>query len=116
MVATFDADMVPIKEEQLKALNIEDVSDFDMALGPRSDPEIMGDQISTALVEKGIAICKLFVAPDDLEAMVATADKAIGDFNFVRLPLELEAGYLGKGGTGKTMSLDMEDEDLEDYI
>merc|ERR1719424_1704492 len=48
--------------------------------------------------------------------MVATADRAIEESCFVRLPLELEPGYLGQDGAGKTMSLDMEDEFLDDYI
>jgi len=116
MVATFDADMVPIKEQHLRPLTIDDVDGYDMVLGPRSDQQIMGEQITMAIVEKGIAVCKLFVAPDDLEAMVATAERAVADSNFVRLPVELEPGYLGMGGTGKTMSLDMEDDDLEDYL
>jgi polyketide synthase-associated protein len=116
MVATFDADMVPIREENLKALGINDMEGIDMVLGPRSDPEVMGEQITTAIVEKGIAVCKLFVSPEDLQSMVATAEKAVADDSFVRLPAELETGYLGREGTGKTMSLDMEDEELEDYI
>jgi polyketide synthase-associated protein len=116
MVATFDADMVLIEEQHLKALTIEDVEGFDLALGPRSDPSVMGEHIATAIVEKGIAVCKLFVSPDDLEGLLSTAEEAIKNDEFVRLPLEMEPGYLGMEGTGKTMSLDMEDEDLEDYI
>jgi len=116
MVATFDALMVPAKEQNLKSLNFKDVADYDIALGPRSDPTVMGEEITSALVLNGIAVCKLFMSPDDMESMVATADKAIEDGNFVRLPPELESGYLGQDGTGKTMDLDMEDEDLESYI
>lgn len=116
MLATFEAELVPITEKYLKALSIDDVDGFDMALGPRSDPAIMGEQITAAIVEKGIAVCKLFIAPDDMEGMVTTADRAIKEDNFVRLPLELEPGYLGREGTGKTMSLDMDDEDLDGYI
>lgn len=116
MVATFDADMLPIKEQHLRPLSIEDVDGFDMVLGPRSNPAVMGEEIASAIVEKGVAVCKLFLAPDDLKDMGETAQKAIKSGDFLRLPPELEPGYLGKDGTGKTMSLDMEDEEIEEYI
>lgn len=116
MVATFDALMVPVKEQNLKPLKFEHVEEYDIALGPRSDPAVMGEEITSAVLLKGVAVCKLFMSPDDMESMLSVADQAIGDGNFVRLPPELEPGYLGQGGTGKTMDLDLEDEDLESYI
>lgn len=116
VVATFDALMVPVKEEFLRALGTADIEGFDVALGPRSDPEVMGEEISDLLAMSGAALCKLFIAPDDLEGMKAVGSKCLEAGDFVRLPSELEPGYLGKDGTAKTMSLDMESEDAEDFI
>mmetsp|Transcript_58665 Transcript_58665/g.110400 ORF Transcript_58665/g.110400 Transcript_58665/m.110400 type:complete len:942 (+) Transcript_58665:64-2889(+) len=116
VVATFDALMVPVKEEFLRALGTADIEEFDVALGPRSDPEVMGEEITDLLAMSGAALCKLFIAPEDLEGMVAVGSKCLDAGDFVRLPSELEPGYLGKDCTAKTMNLDMESEDAEDFV
>lgn len=116
MVATFNADLVAVKEASLKPLVTGDIDDFDMALGPRSDPATMGEELANLLGSKGAALCRLFVAPEDLTSMVEVADRCVSQADFVRLPLELEPGYLGKDGAGKTMNLDLDSEDTDDFV
>mmetsp|Transcript_5422 Transcript_5422/g.11435 ORF Transcript_5422/g.11435 Transcript_5422/m.11435 type:complete len:963 (+) Transcript_5422:81-2969(+) len=117
MVATFGANMLAVKENQLRPLVSADVEDFDIVLGPASKPEVMTSEITDALARKGHALCKLFISPDDLEAMVTVAEKADKeDGAFTRLASEIEPGYLGRNGTGKTLSIDMDGPDTADFV
>eukprot|EP00421_Protoceratium_reticulatum_P014240 CAMPEP_0168389720 /NCGR_PEP_ID=MMETSP0228-20121227/17107_1 /TAXON_ID=133427 /ORGANISM="Protoceratium reticulatum, Strain CCCM 535 (=CCMP 1889)" /LENGTH=170 /DNA_ID=CAMNT_0008402997 /DNA_START=40 /DNA_END=549 /DNA_ORIENTATION=- len=115
-VATFGANMVCVAEDGLRPLTTEDVRDFDIALGPASNPDVMGKELVDWLARKGHALCRLFVAPEDLESMVSTADRCVEEGAFTRLATELEPGYLGKNGAGKTLSIDMEAEDTADFV
>jgi len=115
LVATFGALLVGVKEKFLRPLESADVADFDVALGPKSDAGIMGEGMVACLLKKGHALCKLFLSDKDLEAMVAIAEKCVEESLFVRLAQELEPGYLGRDVTGKTMSLDLDD-DCEAFI
>nr|AQS99289.1 type I polyketide synthase [Gambierdiscus excentricus] len=116
MVATFGATMVTVAEDLLRPLTADDVKDFDLVLGPASNAEIMGQELTEHLARKGHVLCKLFVAPEDLVSMVATADRCVEEGAFARLATELEPGYLGKHGTGKTLSIDMDGEDTADFV
>jgi len=115
-VATFGASMVSVKEELLRPLATEDVADFDLALGPASNSDVMGQELTDWLARKGHVLCKLFVAPEDLTGMLSTADRCVEEGAFTRLASELEPGYLGKDGSGKTLSIDMEGEDTADFV
>lgn len=115
-VATFGASMVSVKEDLLRPLTTEDVKEFDLVLGPASNSEVMGQELTDWLARKGHVLCKLFIAPEDLVGMVSTAERCVEEGAFTRLPTELEPGYLGKDGTGKTLSFDMEGEDTADFV
>mmetsp|Transcript_58063 Transcript_58063/g.186553 ORF Transcript_58063/g.186553 Transcript_58063/m.186553 type:complete len:941 (+) Transcript_58063:54-2876(+) len=115
-VATFGASMISVGEDSLRPLTTADVMDFDIALGPASNSDIMGQELTDWLARKGHVLCKLFIAPEDLAAMVSTADRCVEEGAFSRLAAELEPGYLGKDGTGKTLSIDMEQEDTADFV
>lgn len=116
MVATFGASMVSIKEECLRPLTAADVEGFDIALGPASNMQVMGTELATHLSRKGSALCKLFISPDDLQDMVAAADRCLDEGAFSRLASELEPGYLGKEGTGKTFGFDLESPETADFV
>lgn len=115
-VATFAAEMVSVAESSLRALTAEDLKDYDITLGPASDTGVMGAEITDALSQKGYALCKLFVAPDDLQEMTATADRCMEEGAFSRLSPELETGYLGKDGRGMTLSVDLDNSDTAQFI
>jgi polyketide synthase-associated protein len=108
-VATFAANMVSLEEKCLRPLITADVEDFDVALGPASDVNVLGAELADNLARKGSALCKLFVAPGDLTEMVTTAEKLAEDGQFQRLAGEVEPAYLGKECTGKTLTVDFDD-------
>ncbi|CAE7719331.1 ppsA [Symbiodinium microadriaticum] len=115
-VATFSADMVSVPESNIRPLTTDDLADCDIALGPASDTGVMGAELTDSLSQKGYALCKLFVAPEDLTEMANTADRCVEGGAFSRLPPELETGYLGKEGKGKTLSVDLESTDTADFL
>mmetsp|Transcript_28568 Transcript_28568/g.62136 ORF Transcript_28568/g.62136 Transcript_28568/m.62136 type:complete len:923 (-) Transcript_28568:57-2825(-) len=108
-LATFQATTRYAKEPDLRALETADIGSlgFDVALGPMSDHEVMGAELSENLTSKGFAVCQLFLSSSDLDDMVGAADRMASEGSFSRLAQELEPGYLGKG-TGKTLALDQE--------
>lgn len=109
-IATFGARTVAATEDVLRPLDSSDLETlgFDIALGPMSDMEVMGAELTDNLAQKGFAVCKLFMSPDDLGDMISSADRIAASGAFTRLAAELEPGYLGKEGTGKTLALDMD--------
>mmetsp|Transcript_83639 Transcript_83639/g.241990 ORF Transcript_83639/g.241990 Transcript_83639/m.241990 type:complete len:944 (-) Transcript_83639:201-3032(-) len=115
-VATFGATMVSVREECLRPLGASDVEGFDIALGPASSMPVMGAELSDQLSKKGYVVCKLFISPEDLQDMVATADRCCDEGAFSRLATELEPGYLGKEGSGKTLAIDMDAADTADFV
>jgi hypothetical protein len=116
MVATFGATMLSVSEDYLKPLSSADVEDFDIVLGPASLPDVMGSELTESLSKKGFSLCKLFVAPEDLADIGTAVDKAVEDGAFSRLAGELEPGYLGVEGTGKTLAIDLDSTGTPDMI
>merc|ERR1712118_98958 len=93
-----------------------DVDDFDIALGPKSDPAIMGSEMISKLQTKGFVLTKLFMASDDLKAGVDAAEQGVQEDLFGRLPTELEEGYMGKDASWKTFYLNMSSATTPDYM
>ena len=102
-VATFGAEIVEVAESSLRRwragldrirarpLTAEDLQDYDVTLGPASDVQVMGAELTERLSEQGCAleiraelvelvaaryaVCKLFVSVEDLEEMSRTAER-----------------------------------------
>lgn len=115
-IATFSADIVAAEESCIRPLTSDDLQDYDITLGPASDTGVMGAELTERLSDQGYAVCKLFVAPDDLEEMARTADRCAKEGAFTRLASELESGYLGQEGKGKTLSVDLDSSDVADFL
>eukprot|EP00406_Dinophysis_acuminata_P048654 CAMPEP_0179302604 /NCGR_PEP_ID=MMETSP0797-20121207/48152_1 /TAXON_ID=47934 /ORGANISM="Dinophysis acuminata, Strain DAEP01" /LENGTH=922 /DNA_ID=CAMNT_0021012143 /DNA_START=56 /DNA_END=2824 /DNA_ORIENTATION=- len=115
-VTLFGTDTVVAAADSVKPLAQADIDGFDVVLGPASDLGKIGAGLSDAILRNGCAKCRLFVAPEDLEGMVTTADRCAEEGSFTRLPMELEPGYLGKGTIGKTMTVDFESEDTPNFL
>jgi len=116
LVATLRGCAGPVPERCLRLLKTEDVSGFDVAIGPRSELDVMGSVLSDYLQCQGHARCQMFVSADDLQGMVDVAERCISEGLFHRLPAELESGYLGNGSTGKTMNLDIDASSTQEWI
>mmetsp|Transcript_106274 Transcript_106274/g.298942 ORF Transcript_106274/g.298942 Transcript_106274/m.298942 type:complete len:949 (-) Transcript_106274:54-2900(-) len=116
LVTTFGAADVPVKEALLRPLSTADVESFDIAVGPKVSPELMGLALMDVLHRRGYARCQLFISPEDMQEMLDVAGKCASEGLLERLPLEIEPGYLGKGGKGKTMKLDTESADAADWL
>mmetsp|Transcript_43343 Transcript_43343/g.114654 ORF Transcript_43343/g.114654 Transcript_43343/m.114654 type:complete len:938 (+) Transcript_43343:82-2895(+) len=115
-VATFGAALVAVGQGNLRPLSAEELQDLDVVLGPASDPEVMGSEITDSLKQKGHAICKVFMSPEDMESMCSTADRCVAEGAFSRLSSELEPGYLGVEGTGKILAVELEDPDTAHFV
>eukprot|EP00435_Cladocopium_sp_Y103_P034524 s684_g8.t3 len=115
-IATFSADIVAAQESCIRPLTADDLQDYDITLGPASDTGVMGAELTDRLSDQGYAVCRLFVAPDDLEEMARTADRCAREGAFTRLAAELESGYLGQEGKGKTLSVDLDSSDIADFL
>jgi len=117
-VATFGACLAAVPEACLRALGAEGAEELgvDVVLGPASDPGAVGATLAEALGRGGHAVCRLFVSPADLRDMVSTSDRLAEQGAFARLPKELEQGYLGRGGSGKALALDLDAKDLADFV
>mmetsp|Transcript_69850 Transcript_69850/g.151953 ORF Transcript_69850/g.151953 Transcript_69850/m.151953 type:complete len:944 (+) Transcript_69850:53-2884(+) len=116
VVTTFGSRTVAVEEERLRLLTTNDVEDYDVVLGPRSDHMVVGSIITDALQQRGYARCRLFVAEEDLEAAANVAKRCVDEGHFARLPSELEPAYLGQDGTGKTMRLCLEGDAALDFV
>eukprot|EP00438_Fugacium_kawagutii_P006138 Skav234013 [mRNA] locus=scaffold3484:107977:115205:- [translate_table: standard] len=101
-IALFSADIVAAEESCIRPLSAADLQDYDIALGPASDTGVMGAELTERLSDQGYAVCRLFVAPDDLEEMARTADRCAREGAFTRLAAEIESGYLGQARPGVT--------------
>jgi len=71
---------------------------------------VLGEGIASKLQADGVCLVKAFMSDDDLGAMVDVADRCSHEGLFVRLPRELEEGYLGREGKGKVMHMNMHGE------
>eukprot|EP00913_Durusdinium_trenchii_P005570 g5190.t1 len=96
-VATFNADIVAAAESSLRPLTAEDLQDYDITLGPASDTGVMGAELTERLSDQGYAVC-------------------VSEGAFTRLAAELESGYLGQEGKGKTLSVDLDSSDTADFL
>lgn len=76
---------------------------FDVLIGPRLDPEVLGEEISSCIAEKGFCVLKIC---QDAQAVARAVDcmrDLAQDAKLSRLPEEVEPGYLGTGNRGKVI-------------
>mmetsp|Transcript_45782 Transcript_45782/g.128817 ORF Transcript_45782/g.128817 Transcript_45782/m.128817 type:complete len:938 (-) Transcript_45782:123-2936(-) len=106
LAATFDGNFVAVNPKYLRKLSVEDLDGYDFVFGPKSDADTVGAELADTLSTKGFAVMKLFVADDDAQEMLTVAKQLEQDNQFSRLAVEFERGYLGKDGSGKTLTLD----------
>ncbi|CAJ1390208.1 unnamed protein product [Effrenium voratum] len=116
IAATFSGRTIAIEEKHLKPVTSEAVRKYDFVLGPKSDYEISGQEITRALALKGYALVKLIVAEEDAMAMLDVAKRLEEDQQFSRLAVEFERGYLGDDGNAKTLHVGLDASDTPDFI
>jgi len=116
LATTFTGQNIAISEEFLRPLKDEDLKDYDFVFGPRSDPDILGYDLSACISAKGYAVVKVLMSEGDTKGMMAAATKLDEDMKFSRLAPEFERGYLGVEGTGKVVHVDPQDEGTPSYV
>lgn len=85
-----------------------DEDSFDIIIGPKTDRDVLGQEIASCLSEKGFSVVKHIQEPSSLAAALQTLKEAEENGRFGRLAKELEEGYLGKSGRAKVMWLNPE--------
>eukprot|EP00747_Dinoflagellata_sp_TGD_P140397 gnl/TRDRNA2_/TRDRNA2_176008_c0_seq1.p1 gnl/TRDRNA2_/TRDRNA2_176008_c0~~gnl/TRDRNA2_/TRDRNA2_176008_c0_seq1.p1 ORF type:complete len:938 (+),score=226.31 gnl/TRDRNA2_/TRDRNA2_176008_c0_seq1:89-2902(+) len=116
IVATFNALFVAIDAKYLRELGASELSAFDLVWGPKSDQQIIGEEIGAALEKKGFAMMKICFSDEDTQAVKDIATKLDEDDEFTRVATEFEPGYLGQDTIGKTVLVDPSDPRAADYI
>nr|AIW63288.1 polyketide synthase AS3D904 [Azadinium spinosum] len=116
IAATFDGSMITVDTKYIRALKGEELTSYDFVFGPKSDFDTVGSELSAVLSSKGYAVMKLFVANEDVDDMLSVAKRLEDDDHFSRLAVEFERGYLGKGGSAKTLLLDTSAPETPSYV
>mmetsp|Transcript_6681 Transcript_6681/g.14618 ORF Transcript_6681/g.14618 Transcript_6681/m.14618 type:complete len:939 (+) Transcript_6681:75-2891(+) len=105
---TFDDREVEVSPSQIRELLPDDIIGFDLALGPRSEQHIVAKSMVSLLHAKGHFVCKTFLSSAVMTELSDAAKDCDKKGHFVRLPVELEEGYLGRDGYAKTLLLNVE--------
>lgn len=104
---TFDGRTVTADDRTIRVLEAGDIGPYDFVMGPRSDPDVMGKDLTDTVLNKGYATIKVFVSDEGTEEAMNTASKLEDDEQyFSRMAVEFERGYFGIGGSGKTAHID----------
>eukprot|EP00747_Dinoflagellata_sp_TGD_P162612 gnl/TRDRNA2_/TRDRNA2_180392_c0_seq1.p1 gnl/TRDRNA2_/TRDRNA2_180392_c0~~gnl/TRDRNA2_/TRDRNA2_180392_c0_seq1.p1 ORF type:complete len:954 (-),score=214.32 gnl/TRDRNA2_/TRDRNA2_180392_c0_seq1:100-2961(-) len=84
---------------------------FDALIGPRLVNEVLAENMSSCLFEKGFCVLKICQSYSDCEKTIEYIRDMGNDGKLARLPEEIEEGYLGVGGRGKIAWMDPDDKD-----
>lgn len=116
LAATFSGRTIAIDGQHVRPVTSEAVRKYDFVLGPKSDYELSGQEITQALALKGYAVVKLIVAEEDAQQMLDVAKRLDEDQQFSRLAIEFERGYLGDDGNAKTLHIGLDAPDTPEFI
>jgi len=104
------SDQVPVSKlkvpELAKPGQGGDSDSFDILVGPKLAPSVLGEEIATCLMEKGFCVVKTCGDPAALLKAVELMRELSSEGKLERLPEEVESGYLGVGGKGAVVWLD----------
>jgi polyketide synthase-associated protein len=117
IAGTFRGALVAVSENYIRPLSPEAMDGLDFVMGPKSDPELVGQQMADCLSSKGYAAVKVFVADVDTAEMLEVAKRLEEEDQFTRLALEFEPGYLGRGTlAARTLHVDPNSDSAADYV
>mmetsp|Transcript_58864 Transcript_58864/g.182397 ORF Transcript_58864/g.182397 Transcript_58864/m.182397 type:complete len:956 (-) Transcript_58864:110-2977(-) len=95
-----------------------DGKSFDVLIGPRTEADVLGSEISACLMEKGFCVVKVCQSATLLEKTLESLREMGTDGHLSRLPEEIEEGYLGNNCRGKVTWLDYDKQQLagDEYL
>mmetsp|Transcript_99921 Transcript_99921/g.254152 ORF Transcript_99921/g.254152 Transcript_99921/m.254152 type:complete len:961 (+) Transcript_99921:94-2976(+) len=85
---------------------------FDLLLGPRTEPEGLGQELAGLVLHKGFTVLRVCQNLKHTEECVEKLRELGEEGRLSRLPEEVEEGYLGIGCRGKVAWLDPDDKDF----
>nr|AQS99287.1 type I polyketide synthase [Gambierdiscus excentricus] len=85
---------------------------FDLLMGPRTESETLGHEISMCLFEKGFCVLRYCQSYKDMDKTIEMLRDMSSDGSLARLPEEVEEGYLGQNCRGKVTWLDYANKEL----
>jgi len=109
-VVTMDGVLLQVREKNLRLAGSDDLGQRDLVMGPTSELEFAATELAQCLSDKGYANIQLVLAAHHRAELLEVADVLESDGLFSRLADGIEAGYLGRGGRGKTLMLDLQHE------
>eukprot|EP00747_Dinoflagellata_sp_TGD_P164522 gnl/TRDRNA2_/TRDRNA2_184576_c0_seq1.p1 gnl/TRDRNA2_/TRDRNA2_184576_c0~~gnl/TRDRNA2_/TRDRNA2_184576_c0_seq1.p1 ORF type:complete len:938 (+),score=185.40 gnl/TRDRNA2_/TRDRNA2_184576_c0_seq1:75-2888(+) len=83
-----------------------DDKSFDIVIGPRTRRDVLAEEMSSSLHEKGFCVMKIIQSTAEVNKVFDRMKSKEADGAFSRLATEVEEGYLGKNGQAKVMWLD----------
>nr|AQS99178.1 type I polyketide synthase [Gambierdiscus excentricus] len=85
-----------------------ELGEIDVVMGPASEPRHIASRMAQVLLDKGYANCSVVLRSEDRQEVLDVAKQLENKGHFTRLAKGFEDGYLGKGGRGKTIMLDLQ--------
>eukprot|EP00747_Dinoflagellata_sp_TGD_P153563 gnl/TRDRNA2_/TRDRNA2_177407_c0_seq1.p1 gnl/TRDRNA2_/TRDRNA2_177407_c0~~gnl/TRDRNA2_/TRDRNA2_177407_c0_seq1.p1 ORF type:complete len:948 (+),score=187.45 gnl/TRDRNA2_/TRDRNA2_177407_c0_seq1:82-2925(+) len=91
-----------------------DRNSFDMLIGPQTNDNILAEEISLCLFEKGFCVLKICQSTAMIEPTLDMLRQMGDDGKLERLPEEVEEGYLGVNCQAKVAWLNPDDRELSE--
>lgn len=86
---------------------------FDVVIGPRSRRDAIGDEVNSALSDKGFCIVKVVQEQKRIRETIDLMSDFEDEGKFSRLPTDVEEAQLGRGAHGKILWLDPDQNDMQ---
>lgn len=79
---------------------------YDLILGPRTNRDVLGEAITTCLIERGFCVIRVIQSAADVEETCKALQEGDYQGKFGRLAVEMEQGMLGRSSRAKAMWVD----------
>nr|AQS99228.1 type I polyketide synthase [Gambierdiscus polynesiensis] len=85
-----------------------ELGECDIVMGPTSAPRHIAARLAQVLLDKGYANATVVLSAEERQEVIELARNLEQGGHFTRLAKGSEEGYLGRGGRGKTIMLDLQ--------
>lgn len=114
--AQFKVDNIKIPNSLGKPGQGGDSRSFDVLVGPETSRQTLASEVCTCLFDKGFCVIRLIHSALALEDASACMRQLESQGQLMRLPEEVEEGYIGISNRGKVLWLIPEEEEVEDAL
>lgn len=116
LLSTFDGIHIGVGASFLTPLSADQLSDFDLVLGPAPVGDASAEHLATCLGTKGYAVVRNIVQEGAGDEMLEVARRLDDNGHFARFAWEFERGYFGVDGTAKAVQLGFSAGTAPEYV